>query len=657
MTNPTRLVQCLRKDGTSSIGLPAPWAPDSPSWLQQRGRTVVLVVDDQIQALADLSDEDALRHRIRDPLNIEFVFCPECAQGHALARDQKWFDRVADRIRQMERSLGAIFLDIMFEDESDPLRGSGIRFLSRLAEIVPRLPVLIMTQARDEQKLHEALARSGLHLEFFQKDAADRVGTLCRFLCEYAWLADPRFCAYSKEMREAIAALRKYAINRPRLEATDFPQPILFTAASGEGKTHAARAAARWLLEVEPLVRPNQNIQELDCNTLDRGQGAKIRLFGRGPQSPSERPDATGLVVRGQAQLASHGILIIDELGNSDLGFQDMLLTFVETGRADPEFRSNNMTQEATGPLDVMCIFTAQPVHIERDEIKADLTRRYARGTTISIPRLRLRPSDVVPMFYQTLRSCRRRSSQAWQEPEEIDTVFLPEAQEWLNQAVMYHDLSASELADLASRSEAQVLGIPYIEHQLRQILQTRPRSHRPVGLKTQSNRATDEHSRSERDVIEREPLSSLLANVDALELVHQLGEEGSLRFVRDADRLRGLLSDVQAAAAGILLPYLEACADIVRGGKEDINVTGTYKFVSGTEKETLNTARTRLKDILLVSRDDTMRSLRRSDLLAQLAIRIAEGKRSEAIRQMLQQLYQEPGQAERLGRLGWKQP
>jgi hypothetical protein len=644
--------------GGQRIKLPPPWSPGAPAWLREMGRTKVLVIDDQVQSLAELSDEDALRERICEPLNVEFVFCPECAEGHPLARGRKWFDAVAARIEEMKGSLAAVFLDIMFDGETDPHEGSGIHFLARISEVAQGFPVLIMTQARDERRLHELLAEAGLHFDFLLKDSGDRVDALCRFLCEHGWVSDPAFNAFSQTMRDGLAGLRRYAIKRPSIdrsqfnygfgdrdeESFDMPKPLLFLAPSGEGKTRTAELAAHWLMQITPRVCTSRAIEVLDCNALQRDQGAKIAVFGRGPQDSTrrEQADASGLVVRGKAQKAADGILVIDELGNSDQELQEMLLAFVESGRTEPEFRNDRMTAAALGPLRVLCIFTAQLRHIQEGRIIEDIERRIKRGEVVDIAPLRERPEEVVPIFYQTLKTYRRNQDVSWREPGDINDLLPPASQAWLREAVAEFGLSASALADLVGEpAEAvKVIGVPYLKHRLKNRLKAKPPG-RPPAQPTEA---------------EPRPAAAPTASLDQLdpiELVERLADMRDLRFPRDKkDELEGYLSRVQAAASNLILPYLEACLDIARGAKSDLNVVGTYKFVSGEHDIKKTTAATRLKELLLISKDSTLNALRTSELLAGLAIAVAD--RSKEVQQLLDELAREPSQQERLRRLGW---
>jgi hypothetical protein len=521
-----------------------------------------------------------------------------------------------------------------------------------------------MTQARDETQLHEALARSGLHLSFLQKETPDRVGALCRFLFEFGWLADPAFGAYSPALRGEISRLRRYSVARPRLEG-GLPQPLLFVAGSGEGKTRSATAAARWLLDVRPSLRPRSAIETLDCNTLERGQGAQIALFGRGPRDRHERQDESGLAARGKAQRAAGGILIVDELGNSSPAFQELLLTFIETGRTQPEWIHDGMTADALGPLDVLFEFTAQPRHIEEGRIKEDLARRYARGTTILIPPLKNRLTDAAGVLFVTVEAWwRGRTAPRGKRPDAAELV-LPEVESWLVEAVKEHGLSASAVVDLVGQPENAPLGIPYFEHRLRQVLAPRPSRPQAAG---------DSGGIPPEDAVRTEAAARPCP--DVLDLVELLTGNGAVSFPRNARHLKGMLGPVTAAAARLILAYLEACAEITRAGREQPNVAGTYNLMAGLfdasydvpvgagESGALGSraegrvgttvARTRLKDLFFVNPDQTLVEIRRSDLLASLAIHVAGGARSQGLRSLLKQLSEESGQKERLRSLGW---
>jgi DNA-binding NtrC family response regulator len=109
-----------------------------------------------------------------------------------------------------------------------------------------------------------------------------------------------------------------------------------------------------------------------------------------------------------------------------------MLLSFVESGRTEPEFRNKNMNQAALGPLRVLCIFTAQLRHIEQRRIIEDIDRRIRRGLVINIPPLHERPEEIVPIFYEKLKNYRRNQDASWQEPDDINDLIPPASQSFL---------------------------------------------------------------------------------------------------------------------------------------------------------------------------------------------------------------------------------
>src|SRR5262249_13188350 len=76
------------------LAIPAPWRTE-PKWLREYGSTVVLVIDSQISSLQEFNtkrfNDELLKTRICQPLNVTFEFCRDCRFGGQLARAQGWF--------------------------------------------------------------------------------------------------------------------------------------------------------------------------------------------------------------------------------------------------------------------------------------------------------------------------------------------------------------------------------------------------------------------------------------------------------------------------------------------------------------------------------------------------------------------------------------
>jgi hypothetical protein len=499
-----------------------------------------------------------------------------------------------------------------------------------------------MTQARDEQRLQTAIADSGAHCHFFPKDNDNWVDALSHFICEYGWIADPSFSAFSSSMRQGLAGVRQYAIRAPR-QASGLPMPMLFKAPSGEGKTHMARLAARWLTQVRPEVRPTDRIEVLPANGLDGDQPGKIALFGRGTRDRSESPDRSGLAVRGMAQQADGGILIIDELGNSTEGFQKMLLDFVETGRTEPLFMEDSMTREAL-KVDVMCMFTAQPCHIDEEKVMPDVVRRYSRGTTVEILPIRERPEDVIPIFYQALCSYRRTQDPNWTEPDSIDELLRPDAQSFIHSEVKRQPLSASALADLVGHPNVPTIGRPYVERRVRELLKVRPRrQEKPL-------------DGGDGDLAASRTKVGAVSPADAglHALLDQLHALDAKSFPRDKDTLGDLRETIYRAAANLLIRYLEAAVRANRNDNDTPNIVKTAKTVFDAPGRVANpTAKGWLLKLLLLELDteSVMAGLRESDMLAKVALAISD--RSTPLVDLILALAAEPDQMSRLRRLG----
>jgi hypothetical protein len=539
--------------------------------------------------------------------------------------------------------VAAIFLDLLFEGDSSPATGAGVEFLGRLRQLETLLPLLILTSERDEQPLQEALSREGRHHAFLQKGEEDLIGGMIRFLVEQGWVAQPAVGAFSAAMREQICRLRQYVFSRQRLES-GLPAPILITGESGAGKSHLAHRAAEWLLAVRPALRPRLAVETFVASELERGQSATIELFGRGPMESSERAVLAGLAVLGKAQKADQGILIVEELGNSSHELQRLLLGFVETGKTQPLFQNGAMNRQALGPLDVLCVFTAQPRHLVGGDIIDDLIRRARRGNTImNIPSLGERIEDIVPIFYDTLSSLRRADDANWVDPERLDDIILPEAQSWLEDTARSHRLSASSVADLVGQPRVAMIGIPYLEDQLRRRL--------PYAAEKDGGGAEIEDIARHVAEVRREQSGS---PEDAFAVVRLLADEGRLSFPRDSAKLRGKLNEVEAAAANLLLSYVEACLEVVKGASPTINVTGTYKFQTDAQAVQTNQAKGQFGKLFELERvpDMVLRKLRGSDLLASLALAIGAGNRRRGVGDLLDSLAAEPEGKERLLRV-----
>jgi DNA-binding NtrC family response regulator len=672
MANPTRDVQFLDIELGKKFRFPAPWQGTEPAWLRNHGRTIVAVVDDQLQRASQLDTPKLLQKQILDPLNVEFQFFEECEEHHPAARGRKWFEPVAKRLAEMRDKLAIVLLDIMFVDDSIALSGAGLEFLKYLYEekTVGAVPVMMITQAREEEQLQRAIADAGMSCQFLRKEPDKWLDVLTASLCKYGWLSDPTFGAYSPAMRKELAKLRRYAINQPYHTLTDgakMPYPLLFSAPSGEGKTWTATRAANWLLNCEPKLRKRNHLEQLDCNALGDDQSARIKLFGRGPLTPQgggdrrpdaggERPDRSGLVERGAAQQAADAVLLIEELGNSTHKFQNYLITFVETGRASPEFATKAMTTEALGPLDVLCVYTVQPAHVAEGKITPDMDRRFKRGEHFEIPPLHERWQDIVPVFYERLKNFRRQQDSYWLEPDNIDELILRNAQDFLVEEVVSKRLSSSFTADLVGQPGPKVvIGIPYLIYHLGE------------RMRLVSQRVTHVPQQPGM-VVGAAPVSDVADVNDIRSILRGAAEVGRNAFPKNVDDLQGLRPSVYQAVTNLLLRFLEAGlnAHLAPPNRTKIDVTNAGRFlfdglIDPTKLLPIAIAKnpqaeTKLAGLipLELDRQFVLNALRESDLLAQLAIEIAEAKRSKPIEAALQELAKERSQATRLQQLGW---
>jgi hypothetical protein len=319
---------------------------------------------------------------------------------------------------------------------------------------------------------------------------------------------------------------------------------------------------------------------------------------------------------------------VLDEVGNSAPAVQQMLLGFVENGLAEPEFPSNALTAQARGPFDVLCVFTAQPRHVEEGRIVHDLLRRYERGGRIDLPALADRPGDLGPLVFEALLA---RWPANRPRPGALDDVLLPEAQQVLAREVSEHRLSASRAVDLFRDAPAgQPVGLPFLNQKLRPAA-------RPVPLAP--------------PVLAPAPLAPLAPTEAALELVERLRARPA-DFPKDKDSLCGKGEAVSEAAAALMLAYLEAA---IRATGPRRSWADVYRLAfDTTENVPTNRALTALCRFVSLNRTAALAAFARSEELLELAVAASKNGRAKEVKEWLSELAKEQPQRDRLAALGW---
>lgn len=172
--------------------------------------------------------------------------------------------------------------------------------------------------------------------------------------------------------------------------------PVLVLGETGAGK----EGAAEWLHAKSG--RPPSRFVRMSCASLIETL-LEAELFGREPSTSGTGGAGAG-VEEGVFETADGGTLLLDEIGELGLRAQAKLLGVLETGAI--------MGVGSTGPrgIDVRIVATTHrdlPTMVQRGEFREDLYYRLS-GVTVTIPPLRDRPSEIVPLALHFLARAAR---------------------------------------------------------------------------------------------------------------------------------------------------------------------------------------------------------------------------------------------------------
>jgi transcriptional regulator of acetoin/glycerol metabolism len=183
--------------------------------------------------------------------------------------------------------------------------------------------------------------------------------------------------------------------------------PVVIEGATGTGKEGVARALHAWSGRAKPFVA-------VDCGALPE-QLAESLLFGhrKGAFSGADRANL------GYLRAAEGGTVFLDEILNLGLAVQAKLLRVLERREVVPVGESQAI------PLDVHFTCAAQEplaVAVQEDRFRADLMARL-EGATITLPALRERTEDIVPLFFKFLEQHGGAGTTC--EPKFIESLLL----------------------------------------------------------------------------------------------------------------------------------------------------------------------------------------------------------------------------------------
>jgi len=277
-----------------------------------------------------------------------------------------------------------VLLDLRLPD------ASGLELLPRIKALDATLPVIMMT-AYGEVETAVAAVRAGAH-HFLEKpinlpellllieqalEARELRSEIERFRDGFRWqFADVSLVGRSPAMRKTAELIT-------RLGTKGSTMNVLLRGESGTGKDVVARAIhAHGPRRTQPFVSVN-------CTSLPE-QLVESELFGHEPGAYTDARE----VKRGLFEIAHHGTVFLDEIGDVPKPMQAKLLHFLETY----EFRRVGGVRNIEVDVQVITATNRDlEAAVANGNFREDLFYRL-NVVPILIPPLRERPEDIAPL-------------------------------------------------------------------------------------------------------------------------------------------------------------------------------------------------------------------------------------------------------------------
>lgn len=293
--------------------------------------------------------------------------------------------RVARSLHETRAALAAEAPDLVVLDRRLP-DGDGLVFLPELRAQLPATVVLMVTAHGDIESAVEAI-RAGAR-DYLSKpvEIDDLVMRARRAASDLQLQERLRQAESVLEGRHRMAESRSPAMQRTleMLEriATTPRSPVLLLGETGTGKAVLAR-------HLHALRQKQGAFVQINCAALPDTM-MESELFGHERGAFTDAKTAR----RGLVELASDGLLFLDEVGELPLALQAKLLTFLDKGA----FRRLGGTTELTS--------TARIVAATNKDLEAEVTAGRFREDLlfrlsvfrVEVPPLRERREDVLPL-------------------------------------------------------------------------------------------------------------------------------------------------------------------------------------------------------------------------------------------------------------------